>query len=441
MATSATTGPAAMEAFLFGRARAGMKLGLERMEHALAALGHPERAAPVLHVAGTNGKGSTCALLERSLRAAGRRTALYTSPHLEAFAERFRIDFAPFDEARLCATFDELRTRVPWAFADTSEGLTFFELVTLLGFAALERARPDVAIVEVGLGGRLDATNVVSPAVCCITPIGLDHQEFLGPDLASIAAEKAGITKPGVPVVSARQAPEALAVIAHAATAAGAPLEIEGRDFTLAPEADGLVYRSRDRVLTHLTLGLAGPHQHTNAAVALRALELSGLVVDEAAMRTGLSEATWPGRFERIDTAPDTYLDGAHNGHAAEALAATLRAERPGETWQLVLGLLADKDAGPVLDALAPLAACVHVTEPPSPRALGREALASMLRSRGVDAVVHTSPGEALAAARVEAGRQGAVIACGSLYLVGALRAAVRGAVPTGPSEWLQPAS
>src|SRR3954471_19431464 len=204
-----------LKELLFARGNFGVKLGLARMREACALLGNPERSTKVLHVAGTNGKGSTCAFAEAALRAAGLRTGLYTSPHLSHFCERIRIDGEPIPEQRACDLLEEVRAGVPWALDDP--GLTFFEIVTLMAFVAFRGV--DVMVVEVGLGGRLDATNVVSPRACAVTPLGLDHVQYLGPTLAHIAAEKAGIIKAGAPAVSAGQPREAAQVLQQSADA------------------------------------------------------------------------------------------------------------------------------------------------------------------------------------------------------------------------------
>jgi len=228
-----------------------MRFGLERVERALSALGHPERAAPVLHVAGTNGKGSTCAMAERALRAAGLRTGLYTSPHLVAFNERIQVDGAPLDDQALARAVAEVRAACPWHEAGApEERLTYFEMATLAAWVHLAAARVEVAVIEVGLGGRLDATNVVSPAVTAVARIGLDHTRWLGDTVEAVAREKAGILKPGVPAVfHAVQPPGALEALAAEAGRRGAP-------FTVAPPGwDG-------------PLSLAGPHQRGNAGLA-----------------------------------------------------------------------------------------------------------------------------------------------------------------------------
>jgi dihydrofolate synthase/folylpolyglutamate synthase len=390
---------AELKSALFARGNFGVKLGLERMQEALLLLGDPHRGPPALHVAGTNGKGSTCAFAEASLRAAGLRTGLYTSPHLNHFCERIRIGGAPISEERACALLEEIVARVPWALGDP--GLTFFEIVTLMGFLAFREV--EVMVVEVGLGGRLDATNVLErPAACAVAALGLEHTEYLGPTLADVAAEKAGIFKRGSPAVSVSQPPEAMQVLQEKARALGIDLRV-------APPYEGKI-------------ALAGEHQRANAGLARALLEASGLGHDA---ETGFATAQWPGRLERFG---NVWLDGAHNPHAAAALARALPGL--GGPLHLVFGALQDKDAGAMLRELGPHAATVHYCAPDSPRAISAQALA-----RFWPGTVHPSPAAALEAARR---LPGAVIGCGSLYLIGELRALLLGeARAPMPSERL----
>lgn len=431
-----TTWPS-IERELFARARHGMKLGLDRMERALDALGRPDRAAPAIHVAGTNGKGSVCAMVERGLREAGLRTGLYTSPHLERFSERMRVGGEEITEEALVEVWKELERRVPWAL-DGDEALTFFELVTLLAFTHFARSGIDVLVAEVGLGGRLDATNVLRPIVSCITPIGLDHREYLGDTVALISCEKAGIVKASIPVVTARQDDDAGPVIASVAAQLGAPLDREGQEFALV---DGR-YRSDGWDLENVTIGLRGPHQRSNAAVALRVLERAagaGIPVTPEQAQRGIALAEWPGRFEILSSRPTLVLDGAHNPQGGEALAAAIRSELAGRRIHLVVGVLGDKDAGPLLDALLPLAGRVVVTAPDSPRALPAGDLATLVRTRGVEPEIVGAAPEAVRSALAVAGPDDAVVVCGSLYLVGEVRAALRGGRSGGPREQLVP--
>jgi dihydrofolate synthase/folylpolyglutamate synthase len=396
-----------LHAYLASLKPLAVRLGLERMERALDALGRPERELRVLHVAGTNGKGSTCAMAAQALREAGHRTGLYTSPHLVRFNERIAVDGRPIDDLDLSRAVVALRRACPWHDAGREEErLTYFEVATLAALLHFAWRAVDVAVVEVGLGGRFDATNVVRPIACAVSRIALDHAEMLGGSLAAIAGEKAGIMKPGVPVaVAGGQEPEAMQALEAAASRRGAPLVVAPATF------DGPV-------------GLAGPHQRGNAALAAAALRLvdaAGLHVPEPAISGGISRARWPGRLETVG---GVLLDGAHNPDGAAALAEALAALHPGRPVELVFGVLADKDEENMLRALAPSVRALHLVAPRSPRARAPStylALAASLVEGRVDA--HGSVDEALACAR-RAAQDGAVVALGgSLYLVGEARA------------------
>ncbi|HSM91643.1 MAG TPA: folylpolyglutamate synthase/dihydrofolate synthase family protein [Anaeromyxobacteraceae bacterium] len=386
-----------------------MRFGLERVERALEALGHPERAYPILQVAGTNGKGSTCAMAAAALAAAGLRTGLYVSPHLVRFNERIQVDGRLIDDAALDAATDEIRRACPWHERGApEERLTYFEFATLLGFLHFARAKVDVAVVEVGLGGRLDATSAATPRVAAVARIGLDHVQLLGDTVEAIAREKAGIFKPGVPAVAhAVQPPGALETLRAEAARRGAP-------FHVAPAAwEG-------------PIGLAGEHQRGNAglaATALRLLRSSGLDVPEDAIARGIATARWPGRLEQVG---GVLLDGAHNPDGAAALAAALRSLHPGRPVELVFGVLADKDRHGMIAALGPAARRFHLVAPPSPRAAApAEYRAEVERYAPAD--VHATVEEALACARRAAADGALVCVAGSLYLVGAARPVLGG--------------
>jgi dihydrofolate synthase/folylpolyglutamate synthase len=391
--------------YLAGLQPLAMRFGLERVERALAALGHPERAYPVLHVAGTNGKGSTCAMAAAALRAAGHRVGLYTSPHLVRFHERIQVDGAPIPDAALAERIDEVRRACPWHDAGGEDRLTYFEFATLLGLLHLARARVDVAVVEVGLGGRFDATNAVLPRVAAVARINLDHTQLLGDTVEQIAFEKAGIFKPGVPAVAhAHQPPGALETLRAEAARKGAPFVVAAADWA-GP------------------IALAGPHQRGNAglaAAALRQLHRAGVSVPEEAIARGIATARWPGRLEEVG---GVLLDGAHNPDGAAALAAALAALHPGRPIELVFGVLSDKDHAGMLRALAGAARRVHVVAPATPRARPAADVRALARSLGLDADVHGAVADALACARRAAADGALVCVAGSLYLVGEARA------------------
>ncbi|MFL5377409.1 MAG: bifunctional folylpolyglutamate synthase/dihydrofolate synthase [Myxococcales bacterium] len=429
-----------LKAALFVRSNFGMKLGLTRMREALRLLGDPHRGYAVLHVAGTNGKGSTCAFAEASLRAAGLRTGLYTSPHLIHFCERIRVSGTPISEERAADLFEEILGKVPWALED--EGLTFFEIATLMAFLEFTRSEVDVAVVEVGLGGRLDATNVVEPLACAISSLGLDHLQWLGPTLAHVAAEKAGIFKQGVPAVSAGQVREAAEVLERRAGELRIPLWRPGRDYRFESRTNReFCYESASGfcVRPRAPLALAGSHQRTNAALSCALLEAAaarGLRVVPRHVEEGLVGARWQARLEPVARDPLVLVDGAHNGHAARALLRSLPDILRGRPLHLVMAAMADKDHADLVGPLVPLARTLHFCAASSPRAADPRVLAAA--SGRSDARVHASPADALEAARAAAGRDGVVLCCGSLYLAGEIAAAQEKRAPASmPSERL----
>jgi dihydrofolate synthase / folylpolyglutamate synthase len=429
-----------LKAALFVRSNFGMKLGLDRMREALRLLGDPQRGYPVLHVAGTNGKGSTCAFAEASLRAAGLRTGLYTSPHLVHFCERIRIAGTAIGEERAADAFEEILRKVPWAL--DREGLTFFELATLMSFVEFTRSEIEVAVVEVGLGGRLDATNVVEPTACAVASLGLDHQQWLGPTLADVAGEKAGIFKKGVPAVSAGQIREAAIVLDRRAAELGIPLWRPGRDYRFESRTDHeFCYQGPSGfcVRPRAALSLAGGYQRVNAALCCALLEAAGsrgLRVEPRHVEEGLVSARWQARLEVVATDPLVLLDGAHNGHATRALARSLPDLLRGRSLHLVMAAMQDKDHAALLEPIVPLARTIHFCAANSPRAADPRALAAA-SGRG-DARVHPSAAAALEAARGAAGKEGVVLCCGSLYLAGEITAALADRAPASmPSERL----
>ncbi len=390
-----------------------MRFGLERMERALEALGHPERGYPVLHVGGTNGKGSTCAMAAAALSEAGHAVGLYTSPHLVRFNERIQVRGVEIDDGALAATVDEIRRACPWHEAgEEGDRLTYFEFATLAGLVHFARAGVDVAVVEVGLGGRFDATTAVAPEVTAVARIGLDHTQLLGDTVEQIAFEKAGIFKAGVPaVVHAHQPPGALEILRAEATRRRAPLVLAAAGW------DGPV-------------ALRGPHQRGNAALAaaaLRELARAGVPVGEEAIARGIAKARWPGRLEEV---AGVLLDGAHNPDGAAALAASLRVLHSGRPVELVFGVLADKDHAGMLRALVPVARRLHVVAPATPRARATADVLAHARALGASADVHADVAEALACARRAAADGALVCVAGSLYLVGEARAMLGEAGP-----------
>ncbi|MFA6318274.1 MAG: folylpolyglutamate synthase/dihydrofolate synthase family protein [Elusimicrobiota bacterium] len=408
------------QAVLEERQETRVKFGLGRLRAVLARLNDPHLKVPVLHVAGTNGKGSTCAILESVLRAAGWRTGLYTSPHLTCVRERIRVGGRPIPEA----VFGRLMGRV--VKADTDGKLTFFELLTAVGFLHFAESRAEVVVLETGLGGRLDATNVVpAPLVSVITSIDIDHVQYLGSTLAAIAAEKAGIVKRGCPVVCPVLPPAALGPIRRAAAEKAAPLTVVDS----LPRVARTDWRRNVQVLrgregASWKLQLLGSRQPRNVALARAALDLVGgrFAVSDRALERGLAAVRWPCRFDvRRVSGKTVIIDGAHNVEAMEQFAETFKAS----PWskgrvRFILGMLRDKDAAGMLEPLAPWLSEAAVCRPSSPRALDPMDLAARVRTRLPEAKVTVEHSLSQALRSWRAGPSPAVaVVCGSFYLAG----------------------
>ncbi len=418
-------------------------LQLDRMRALLDLLGNPERNLRVVHVAGSKGKGSTSAMLASILRRAGYRTGLYTSPHLSSVEERMQVDGVPIASAELTALLADVRPLVEGMDARRpagAVGVTFFEIATALGLLHFVRRRVEAAVLEVGLGGRFDATNVCRPQVAVVTSISYDHTQQLGNTLASIAREKAGIIKPGRPVVSGARAPEARAVIERLSRRRGAPLRQLDAEIRYTHEP-GRIAAAADRlprvhVVTDrrawpvLEVGLLGEHQAANAALAVAAVEHlqeAGLHIADAAVVAGLAEVRWPARLEVVGRRPLVVVDCAHNLASAQALIDTLRLSFPAEGVPrrlLVFAGSGDKDLAGMLGLLAPHFAHVYLTRFVSnPRAVPPEKLAEVLRA--VSDLPHTVCGDPAAAweqARAAARPEDVICVTGSVFLAGELR-------------------
>jgi dihydrofolate synthase/folylpolyglutamate synthase len=397
-----------------------VKWDLDRIRALLAELGDPHKACRFVHVAGTNGKGSTCAMTASALRVAGFRTGLYTSPHLIDPRERIEIDGRPISEEEWLAAFEEVHAAAERLLA--REGIdahpSFFETVTAMAFLAFDRGGLEMVVLETGLGGRLDATNVVNPEVAVITQIDFDHEAFLGSSIESIAAEKAGILKPGRPAVFSAQRPEALGVlerraldldipVTHTSTWRVENLELHrfGSRFTLVADEE-----------IPVECPLAGAHQVENARTTVAALMSLGIPVP--AIRQGIAQARWAGRLERVASDPDVILDGAHNPAGARALADYIRRFFAGEPVRIIYGAMRDKAVEEITNTLFPLAAEVIVTEPDQPRALSPDALTEFLDHPRL----RTAPRIA-DALRMAAEEKMTTFITGSLFLVGEARA------------------
>lgn len=420
------------------------RLGLDRTAELLDRLGRPQDQLKFVHVAGTNGKGSTCAYLASILQAAGLRTGLFTSPYLITFEERIRVDGANI-------AYDEL-VEATLLVKEQAEAMadhpTEFELMTAVALVHFARRGCDIVVLEVGLGGRLDSTNVIdAPEAAVIARIGLDHTKLLGTTLAAIAGEKAGIVKPGSAVVSWPQEPEAMAVVERAAADAGDALAVVDPSRLSADPVDWSASGAPARPFSYgrfadLRTRLLGSYQPANAALAIEtadALRGRGWPVDDDAVRQGVAEAVWPGRFEIVragEGEPTVVVDGGHNPQGARALVDSLNDVFPGRKPVFVIGVLEDKDYPAMLETVLPLGAAFVTVTPDNPRALPADKLARAIRWTGQDLLgcsacvnpyVARDMADALAKARELAGPEGLVCAFGSLYSVGALKEQLEG--------------
>lgn len=380
-------------------------LSLDRVNRLLERVGRPDRAFRAIHIAGTKGKGSTAAMIESCLRAAGYRTGFYTSPHLHTFRERLRVNNEYIAREEFAQLVDELEPHL-----SAGEGLTWFEIVTTLAFMFFARAQIDVAVLEVGLGGRFDATNVVTPLVSVITSLSMDHMNLLGNSIEQIAFEKAGIIKRHVPVVSAPQAPEAMDVLRRVARMRGAKLSV------VPPP-------SPDRQVGDGPLPLLGAHQLVNASVAVTALQIAsrrGLPLSDEAIQYGLANVKWPGRLEVLSRDPLVVVDGAHNGDSAQKLAQALPDVFGSKRWTLIIGVSADKDVAAILDGLLPVAGHVIVTRASNLRAASVEVIGAQITARGHQPTLTATVEAAIDLALAD--RQ-PIIITGSLFTVADARA------------------
>ena len=419
--------------------------GLERTSRLLADLGDPHSGLRIVHVAGSKGKGSVCALVASAAEAAGLRTGLYTQPHLHTFRERFQIDGEPIHQASFTRLVAQARDAVKGTCSASLGAPTTFEISTAMALAWFRMQGVDLAILEVGLGGRLDATNVVSPDVTAVTTIVREHTRLLGDTLPAIAREKAAIAKPGVPMLVSSQPADVLAAIRDVAVAAGADVEVvpalatdgtaawrDGRATTIARDP-----QSGDT----LPLGLAGPHQARNAGLAYaicRALGDRGIPIPRDAIRAGFAAARWPGRLELVGNDPPVVVDGAHTVEAVEVVVETLRRQLNLRRGPVIFGALRDKSVRPMAEALRPFATRLVVIQPGHPRGMPSGAVLDQLDGLpGATAVLNAA--SALALAR-DAARPGqAVLATGSLAVAADIRAAAGIPVDTDPSVLVNP--
>jgi len=409
------------------------KFNLENITILATSLGHPENKYPSIHIAGTNGKGSTAAFLESILRQAGYRTGLYTSPHLERINERIRLNGEEIPDDAFAAVFSQMYSNIEALLAAGTLRAhpTFFECVTAIAFEYFAKSGVEFAVFETGLGGRLDSTNIVTPQVSVITRIDFDHENLLGHSLSDIAAEKAGIIKPGVPVVIAGQREEVRQVILSKAHQVDAPV-IE-TDSTFAVESQQMVEGRVRAAAREISSGaqfkiapqLAGRFQLQNALNALasaRVLKSTGVRISDSAIENGIAAAVWPGRIEKVHSHPDIYLDGAHNPSAARELAHFLEENFPNRKIIMIFGALRDKAVDEIAGILFPLAGEVIFTEPHTSRSVSAFQLAEIAGHHAAHFTVVPDSAQALGAALAIAAPSDIICITGSLYLVGELR-------------------
>jgi dihydrofolate synthase/folylpolyglutamate synthase len=404
------------------------EFNLERMFELMATLGNPQDSYPILHVAGTKGKGSVAAMAASALHAAGYRAGLYISPHLQDFCERIQVNGEPIPHSDLAALVEEIKpavARLPF--------ITTFELTTALGFLYFAQRGVDAAVIEVGLGGRLDATNIVTPRVSVITSLSYDHMAVLGNTLTQIAGEKAGIIKEGVPVVSSPQKDEALAVIQKVAAERNAPLTLVGREVTFEAGEHSLdgqcltIVNHKSKIVNPviLRIPLLGAFQVVNAATAYAALKASGLSVPDAAIQKGFAEVEWPARFEVLRREPPVILDSAHNVDSAQKLRQTLDDYFPTRPVILIFGASEDKNVLGMFAEWKPRLNCILATKADHPRALEPEQLLGLAQQAGVPAEAVSPVESALARALELSAKDSAIVlSAGSIFVTAEVRTA-----------------
>ncbi|MEW6545293.1 MAG: folylpolyglutamate synthase/dihydrofolate synthase family protein [Bacillota bacterium] len=425
--------------YIHGLGRFGSRLGLERISRLLELAGHPQADLRVIHVAGTNGKGSVTAMAASVLGAAGHRVGMYISPYLEDFRERIQVDGQCIPEREVAAWVERLRPLVERVVDGGLDHPTEFEFITLLAMCYFAARRVDYVVLEVGLGGRFDATNVVAePLACVISNIALDHTDRLGQTIAEIAFEKAGIIKPGRPVVTGARDPEALEVIARVARDKGAPLFVAGQDFTWQERycdwrGQKVDLRCPGRDFRDLYIPLVGRHQQSNTACAVTALEVGVPGLPEKAVREGVAGCRWPGRLEVLGEHPLVVIDAAHNPDGAAALRQALELF-PRRRLVMVLGILKDKNAEAMVQLLAPGVDLLVATSPAGPRAGNPERIADLARPLCGKVAVEPDLALALELALAAASPDDMVLVAGSIYLVGPARALLRARLASSAS-------
>ena len=412
---------------MFSLHRFGIKLELGTIQHMLNGLGDPHRSYSCIHIAGTNGKGSVAAMLSRIFQAAGLRVGLYTSPHLVRFNERICIDNQPILDQEVVNAYERVK-----ALAPPQRQPTFFEFTTAMALYEFARQKVQWAIVETGMGGRMDATNIIRPAISVITNISLEHKTYLGRTLSAITNEKAGIIKSDIPVVTGVRQQAAWNVIKKTASLVNAPLYRLGTDFSVRRRKDqSFTFKGQQTTWRQVALNLSGDHQFGNAGLALATCELLQIrklaSIDEASIRTGLARVSWPGRLEVALTSPLLILDGAHNLMAARLLARYLNQYINGRRLTLVIGILDDKPYKQILRDLAPCCERIIITQPVIDRAVQADLLAREARDSGRNVEIIVDVGHAVQHALNTSSKEDAICVAGSLYVVGEAKKALAG--------------
>ncbi len=409
---------------MFSLHRFGIILGLDTIDRMLKKLGDPQRSFNCIHIAGTNGKGSIASWLATTLRNAGRKVGLYTSPHLVKFNERIQINGRPIEDDRVISLYETVH--------EANQGerqATFFEFATAMALYEFSHRKVDWAIIETGMGGRLDATNIILPKLSIITNISLEHQAYLGDTLEEIAAEKAGIIKPNVPVVTGVEQPGVIQVVEEASRKNNSPCYRKDKDFRIQPTSDRTFdYDGINCQIKDLTIGLAGNHQLDNAALVLAACEQLrrlGVDISDEAIQTSLLENHWPGRLEKVMDRPHVILDGAHNLTAAQVLADYIEQKFCRTRTTLVVGILDDKPYEAMLNILVPVCSKVILTQPKINRALAPQTLLPIVLPLNDKVEIIPDVSGALQTAIAQSRPEDAVCVAGSLYVVGEAKEAL----------------
>lgn len=408
--------------FLYGLEKFGIVFGLENIQRILEIIGNPQKRLKTVHIGGTNGKGSVASMLACMLSEAGYRVGKYTSPHLVSFTERITVDEEEITETEVAELTTEIRQTIQRE--DSDRAFTFFDFTTALAYEYFRRRQTDIALVEVGLGGRLDSTNVIDPLVSIITNVGFDHMGYLGNTIAEIAREKAGIIKKGTPVVTGAR-DGALEVVEEVARGRNSPVHVLGTDFRYEMQtAQVMSYTGPSMELDSVFVNLKGDHQLANGSLALCAAELlkaRGFSMEEKSIRNGLSRVRWPGRIEIVREKPTILLDGAHNVDGIQALVRFMKTRFPEKRTTLIFGVMKDKEYGRMLELLRPLTDTIVLTRPANERGLPAQAM----KEFAGEAVVTQDVRSALAKARAVTTDSDLILVTGSLYLVGEARAAI----------------